>query len=259
MVYRLYVEKKPATTMRRARCGGSARFPRRSGTEAPARAQTATTWKGSTRRCSGARSGACSPSRSSTTSSRRCRGGLVLAADTFPGSSTSCADSAALCVQLMAQCDRPAVRTATVYLMDGALCEADVEKIRRHVINPVERRKRRYDTGGFAGNAPSRAGKVQTLVGFREMNAQDTVGLIREYGLAMDAADVAFCRDYFRSIDRDPTLTELRLLDTYWSDHCRHTDLPDRADGRLLRGRGTSPRRLSGIARCARSSGGRSP
>ena len=148
---------------------------------------------------------------------------FVLAAEYLPGQFDQRADSAAQCVQLMAQCDRPTVRTATVYLMDGALCEADVEKIRRHVINPVERREASLEPVDSLEMRHPEPGKVQTLVGFREMNAQDTVGLIREYGLAMDAADVAFCRDYFRSIDRDPTLTELRLLDTYWSDHCRHT------------------------------------
>ena len=148
---------------------------------------------------------------------------FVLAAEYLPGQFDQRADSAAQCIQLMAQCERPTVRTATVYLMDGSLGDADVEKIRRHLINPVERREASLapvDSLEMRYDAPE---NIQTLVGFREFNQQDLVGLIQKYGLAMDAADIAFCQDYFRSIDRDPTMTELRLLDTYWSDHCRHT------------------------------------
>ena len=148
---------------------------------------------------------------------------FVLAAEYLPGQFDQRADSAAQCVQLMAQCERPAVRTATVYLMEGALSAADMEKIRRHVINPVERREAslaRVDSLEMRYEVPAR---VPVLDGFRSMDDGEAAALIPSYGLAMDAADIAFCRDYFRSVDRDPTLTELRLLDTYWSDHCRHT------------------------------------
>ena len=148
---------------------------------------------------------------------------FVLAAEYLPGQFDQRADSAAQCVSLMARCERPAVRTATVYLIDGELSDADREKIRHHVINPVERREAslaRVDSLRTDYELPE---TVPTLDGFKDMDDEALFALIRTYGLAMDEADIALCRDYFRGVDRDPTLTELRMLDTYWSDHCRHT------------------------------------
>ena len=147
----------------------------------------------------------------------------VLAAEYLPGQFDQRADSAAQCIQLMAQCERPTVRTATVYLMNGALTDEDIAKIKRHVINPVERREaslERVDSLKMEYELPE---TVATLDGFTQLDDEALFALIKTYALAMDRADIAFCRDYFRSIQRDPTLTELRMLDTYWSDHCRHT------------------------------------
>ena len=147
----------------------------------------------------------------------------VLATEYLPGQFDQRADSAAQCIQLMAQCERPTVRTATVYMMDGRLSDEDVAKIRHHVINPVERREASLDKVDSLKMAYDLPETVPTIVGFAEMDDQTVVGLIKTYALAMDGADILFCREYFRSIHRDPTLTELRMLDTYWSDHCRHT------------------------------------
>ena len=147
----------------------------------------------------------------------------VLATEYLPGQFDQRADSAAQCIQLMAQCERPIVRTATVYLMNGSLSDEDIAKIRTHVINPVERREaslEKYDSLKAEYELPE---TVPTIHGFKDMDDETLFGLIKEYALAMDKADIAFCREYFKGIDRDPTLTEVRMLDTYWSDHCRHT------------------------------------
>ena len=148
---------------------------------------------------------------------------FVLAAEYLPGQFDQRADSAAQCIQLMAQCERPLVRTATVYMMNGELSAEDIEKIKKHFINPVERREaslEKVDSLKVEYELPE---TVATIEGFTKMDDETLFGLIKTYALAMDSADIAFCREYFKGIDRDPTLTELRMLDTYWSDHCRHT------------------------------------
>jgi len=147
----------------------------------------------------------------------------VLATEYLPGQFDQRADSAAQCIQLMAQCERPIVRTATVYLINGELSEGDIAKIRTHVINPVERREASLETYESLKTEYELPETVPTIHGFKDMDDETLFGLIKEYALAMDKADIAFCREYFKGIDRDPTLTEIRMLDTYWSDHCRHT------------------------------------
>ena len=148
---------------------------------------------------------------------------FVLATEYLPGQFDQRADSAAQCIQLMAQCERPTVRTATIYMLNGQLSSEDIAKIRHHVINPVERREASLEKVDSLKTTYDLPETVPTIVGFTEMDDQTVVGLIKTYALAMDSADILFCREYFRSEHRDPTLTELRMLDTYWSDHCRHT------------------------------------
>ena len=149
--------------------------------------------------------------------------GAVFAAEYLPGQFDQRADSAAQCIQLMARCERPDVRTATVYILEGVLTEADVARVKQHVINPVERREAALspvDTLKTAFDIPE---TVETMTGFIGLSADELRSFIRQYGLAMDAADIAFCQAYFKSENRNPTLTEIRMVDTYWSDHCRHT------------------------------------
>ncbi len=150
-------------------------------------------------------------------------GDAVFAVEYLPGQFDQRADSCAECIQLVGQCARPTVRTAKVYLLFGDMTAEDVARVKKHVINPVESREadlgekdtlqQRYDT-------PDR---VETLTGFTAMDAAQVDAFVKKYGLAMDDDDLAFCRDYFASEHRDPTLTEIRMIDTYWSDHCRHT------------------------------------
>ncbi len=150
-------------------------------------------------------------------------GGAVFAVEYLPGQFDQRADSAAQCMQLLSQREKPLVRTARVYLLSGALSEEAVGRIKKYVINPVESREASLapaETLAMPAAAPAR---VPTLAGFTALDGAGLAALRRELGLAMDEADLAFCRDHFLGEKRDPTLTELKVIDTYWSDHCRHT------------------------------------
>ena len=147
----------------------------------------------------------------------------VFAVEYLPGQFDQRADSAAQCIQIISQGERPLVRTAKVYLLYGELTDADVEAVKKYVINPVESREASLEPVKTLAAAYDVPMAVAVLHGFR---ALDRVGLetfVTQYGLAMDADDIAFCQQYFISEDRDPTITEIRMIDTYWSDHCRHT------------------------------------
>ncbi len=149
--------------------------------------------------------------------------GAIFAAEYLPGQFDQRADSAAQCVQLLAQCERPDVRTATVFILAGDLTAGDIERVKKHVINPVERREASLAPVDTLKTAYAIPTTVQTMEGFIDYTPAQLQDFIKRYGLAMDAADIAFCQTYFRGERRDPTLTEIRMIDTYWSDHCRHT------------------------------------
>ena len=147
----------------------------------------------------------------------------LFAVEYLPGQFDQRADSAAQCIQLLSQGERPLVRTARVYALYGDLSAEDISRIRRYVINPVEAREASlepFDTLKVQYPAPQ---PVAVLEGFCQKDAAGLEEMISQMGLAMDRDDLAFCQTYFREEGREPTLTELRVLDTYWSDHCRHT------------------------------------
>ena len=149
--------------------------------------------------------------------------GTVFAVEYLPGQFDQRADSAAQCIQIISQGDRPLVRTAKVYVLEGNLRKAEIEAIERHVINPVEARKAsldRFETLEMQAEIPT---SVETITDFLDLDSKGLQGMIDRLGLAMDLDDISFCQSYFRSQDRCPTITEVRMLDTYWSDHCRHT------------------------------------
>ena len=150
-------------------------------------------------------------------------GATIFATEYLPGQFDQRADSAAQCVQLVSTGDRPVVRTAKVYLLYGELNESDMVAIKKYLMNPVESREASLETVDTLNVPSDIPTEVATLTGFI---AQDEAGLaqmVKDYALAMDLADIKCCQEYFKTEDRDPTLTELRMLDTYWSDHCRHT------------------------------------
>ena len=147
----------------------------------------------------------------------------VFAVEYLPGQFDQRADSASECIQLISQGERPTVRSAKVYALEGELSEADVEAIKHYVINPVEAREASLETKETLKTQVPVPGKVEVIDGFRSMSDAELEQFIEDRGLAMDLADLQFCREHFTEEQRDPTITEIKVIDTYWSDHCRHT------------------------------------
>ena len=148
----------------------------------------------------------------------------VFAVEPLPGQFDQRADSAAQCIQLLSQGERPQIRSARVYALYGELTEADVEAVKRYVVNPVEAREASLEKPETLALSVTEPAPVPVLAGFREKDETGLRALLDELGLAMDLADLRFLQGYFRDGEkRDPTLTEVRVVDTYWSDHCRHT------------------------------------
>ena len=155
----------------------------------------------------------------------------AFAVEYLPGQFDQRADSASQCIQLMTQGERPAVRTAKVYLLSGELTPADVEKIKHYVINPVEAREaglEAVETLQMEYEVPT---SVETVSGFTALDEAGLAALLDRLGLAMDLDDLKFLQAHFRDQEqRDPTITEVRVVDTYWSDHCRHTTFSTHID-----------------------------
>ena len=150
-------------------------------------------------------------------------GKATFAVEYLPGQYDQRAASCEECIQLVGQCDRPTVRTARVYILQGDFTDGELARVKKHVINPVESREADLGERDTLQQQYTTPETVETLHGFTQMNAEQVDSFVKKYGLAMDDDDLAFCRDYFASEKRDPTLTEIRMIDTYWSDHCRHT------------------------------------
>ena len=151
-------------------------------------------------------------------------GSIVFAVEPLPGQFDQRADSAAQCIQILGQCDRPIIRSAKVYVLEGDLSEADVAAIKKHVINPVECREAALSMPETLAVEYALPQTVATVTGFITMDEAALAALLDELGLAMDLDDLKFLQNYFAGEEhRDPTITEIRVVDTYWSDHCRHT------------------------------------
>ena len=147
----------------------------------------------------------------------------VFATEYLPGQFDQRADSAAQCIQLISRGDRPIIRSAKVYLLYGSLTADEVAEIKKYVINPVEAREASLEKPASLRMAYAVPGAVERLDGFGTLSREGLADFIRSHGLAMDLDDIAFCQQYFNSEHREPTITEIRIIDTYWSDHCRHT------------------------------------
>ena len=150
--------------------------------------------------------------------------GNVFAVESLPGQFDQRADSASQCIQLMTKSDRPAVRAAKVYVLTGALSQDHVAQIKKYLINPVECREASLETVETLQVQYALPETVAVVEGFIAMDDAALAQLLAEKGLAMDLDDLKFLQRYFRDTEhRDPTITEIRVVDTYWSDHCRHT------------------------------------
>ena len=148
----------------------------------------------------------------------------VFAVEYLPGQFDQRADSCAQCIQLSTMKTRPDVASARVYYIKGELDEADKAKIRETLINPVESREASLDKPETILQKYPKPDLPEVLEGFTALSETELNDFLSQYGLAMDLADICFLQKYFKDEEkRDPTITEIRVIDTYWSDHCRHT------------------------------------
>ncbi|MEQ2457099.1 phosphoribosylformylglycinamidine synthase [Flavonifractor hominis] len=155
----------------------------------------------------------------------------LLAVEALPGQYDQRADSCAQCIQMMTGGERPTVRAATVYVLEGTLDQSQVNKARGYLINPVESREATLDKPETLQQDYPVPDAVPVLEGFTTLDQAQLEQMLGQYGLAMDLADLTFLQSYFRDEEkRDPTLTEVRVVDTYWSDHCRHTTFSTHLD-----------------------------
>ena len=163
------------------------------------------------------------------------QGQIVFAVEPLPGQYDQRADSAAQCIQIISQGNRPVIRTAKVYVLTGDISGEELAAIKKYVINAVESREASLDmpeTLAVHYDAPE---TVATVEGFTAMDESALAALLEQLGLAMDLDDLKFLQAYFRDTEhRDPTITEIRVVDTYWSDHCRHTTFSTHLDSIII-------------------------
>lgn len=147
----------------------------------------------------------------------------VFAVQFLPGQFDQRADSAVQCIQLATQHERPTVASAKVYVISG-ISDEELARIKAHLINPVESMEASMELPKTLHTPFDVPADVAVLEGFCELDQQGLQEFIDQYGLAMDLGDITFCQKYFKETEkRTPTITEIRMIDTYWSDHCRHT------------------------------------
>ncbi len=147
-----------------------------------------------------------------------------IAMEYLPGQYDQRADSAAQCIQILTKHERPTVRAAKLLIFEGEIAQSDYSKIKDYCLNPLESQEASLDKPETLAMELTYPEDVKVLNGFRNYSPDKLKDLHSELGLAMSVEDLDFCREYFQNTEqRDPSLTEIRVLDTYWSDHCRHT------------------------------------
>ncbi len=148
----------------------------------------------------------------------------VFAVEYLPGQFDQRADSCEQCISLLTQAERPTVKSAKIYIVSGNITTDEFSFIKSYLINPVESREAtlsEFDTLDIQYEIPT---TIETIDGFIYYSEEDLKNFLNNYALAMDLDDLKFCQDYFKNTEnRNPTITEIRMIDTYWSDHCRHT------------------------------------
>ena len=148
---------------------------------------------------------------------------LSFAIEYLPGQYDQRADSAAQCTELLTRNERPLVKCATVYVL-GGITQQDLHDIKNYVINPVDSRQAADDIPETLEDVLPEPEDVEIMTGFCSLDSNGLDEFISKYGLAMSSADIAFVQNYFKNEEnRDPSMAEIRVIDTYWSDHCRHT------------------------------------
>jgi len=148
----------------------------------------------------------------------------IFAVEYLPGQFDQRADSCEQCIQILCQGERCRVRNARVYIVSGNITDEDFDRLKSYIINPVESREASLEKPETLDTNYEIPETVKTLDGFTGLDENGLHDFIKQYGLAMDYDDIKFCQEYFRNDEqRDPTITEIKMIDTYWSDHCRHT------------------------------------
>ena len=149
---------------------------------------------------------------------------IVFAVEYLPGQYDQRADSAAQCVQILTQGERPEVKTARVLILEGDISAEQLESIKSYYINPVESREASLDKPASLELRTEEPTDVKTIDGFIDWSEDQLRTFMDDIGFAMNFEDLRFCQEYFGKTERrNPTITELKVIDTYWSDHCRHT------------------------------------
>ena len=152
------------------------------------------------------------------------QGGLAFSVEYLPGQYDQRADSAEQCVKLLNENEQPVIRSATTYVIAGEVNEAQMEAIKKHCINPVDSRETGWDKPETLKDKFEDPEDIKIFDGFQQMSRDELKTLYDSLGLAMTFKDFLHIQNYFKGEEhRDPSMTEIRVLDTYWSDHCRHT------------------------------------
>ena len=157
-------------------------------------------------------------------------GVTLLAVEPLPGQYDQRADSCAQCIQMITCGERPLIRTARIYALTGTLNDEDLKKIKNDLINPVEAREASLEKPATLHQEHPVPPDVPVLNGFTGLDEKGLTDVLSTYALAMDLEDLKVFQAHFQGLQRDPTLTELKLIDTYWSDHCRHTTFSTHID-----------------------------
>ena len=148
----------------------------------------------------------------------------VFAVEFLPGQFDQRANSLEECLQIISGGERPTCKSAKVYILKGNLSDEELKTIKNYLINSVDAREASLEKPETLEDNLAEPEDVQVVDGFIYMTDDDTEKFYEKYGFAMDIADLKFCQEYFRDTEkRDPTMTEMKMIDTYWSDHCRHT------------------------------------
>ena len=149
----------------------------------------------------------------------------VFAIEFLPGQFDQTANSLVECLQIIADGDiKPIARTAKVYVLSGEISDEELNKIKSYLINPVDSREATLERFEKLQDEAIIPEDVQIVDGFISMTDENVKEFYKKYGFAMDIADLRLCQKYFKEEEkRDPTITEMKMIDTYWSDHCRHT------------------------------------
>ncbi|MFT5874988.1 MAG: phosphoribosylformylglycinamidine synthase [Clostridium sp.] len=149
---------------------------------------------------------------------------IIFAIEFLPGQYDQRADSAAQCIQILTQKDKHIVKTAKVIILNGNITKSELDKIKEYCINAVDSREAELEKPKDLQQNFNEPEEVSTVESFTKMNEVELLEFLNTNGLAMSFEDLKFCREYFKDNEkRDPSITEIKVIDTYWSDHCRHT------------------------------------